>query len=313
MPSDLRYATQALVATLALILVAASCGDDGDPAADDSQPTVLVTTSIWADVVANLACGDLVTVETLVPLGGDPHAFEPSLADRGRMDAAALVVANGLGLEEGLEDTIDAAEAAGTPVFRFGDHVDTIGYGADAEAGADGVDPHVWFDPVRVRGTLPVLAGRLVADIGLDAGAVDTCLRDYDEALAAVDADITGLVAALPEESRKLVTSHDSLGYFADRYGFELIGTVIPAPSGLAETNPAQLEALAELIERTGVGAVFAESQHSTADVDALAARVGDIEVVTLFTGTLGDGDSGATNYVDFMRTNAVMITDALS
>ncbi|MYB75164.1 MAG: hypothetical protein F4X68_14530, partial [Acidimicrobiia bacterium] len=116
-----------LLAVLALI--AAGCGNDDD---DDGTgvPTVIATTSIWADVAANVACDGLAEVSTIIPPGGDPHAFQPSLSDRGNMEDAALIVANGLLLEEGLEDTIDAVEEAGTPVFRVADHVSVIEFGS---------------------------------------------------------------------------------------------------------------------------------------------------------------------------------------
>ncbi|MYH71207.1 MAG: hypothetical protein F4153_01280, partial [Acidimicrobiia bacterium] len=116
-----------LLAVVALI--AAGCGNDDD---DEGAgvPTVIATTSIWGDVVANVACDGLAEVSTLIPPGGDPHAFQPSLSDRGNMEDAALIVANGLFLEEGLEDTIDAVEQAGTPVFRMAEHTSTIEYGS---------------------------------------------------------------------------------------------------------------------------------------------------------------------------------------
>ena len=121
------FGTGCLLAVLALI--AAGCGNDDD---EDGAvvPTVIATTSIWADVAANVACGGLADVTALIPPGGDPHAFQPSLSDRGSMENASLIVANGLGLEEGLEDTIDAVEQAGTPVFRVADHVSIIEYGS---------------------------------------------------------------------------------------------------------------------------------------------------------------------------------------
>ncbi len=332
--------------TAATALIAAACGDDGDTVdaagseAGGDVPTIVVTTSIWADVVENLACGDQAEIVTVIPIGGDPHAFEASLADRGAMEDAALVVANGLLLEETLEDTIDAVEDAGTPVVRVADTIDTIEFSGDHEHGDDehegddhgddehgddehegedhdhdhdGDDPHVWFDPARVSAVLPELATHLVDDAGLDADAVEACLDAYQAELAAVDAEIEELVATVPADARLLVTNHESLGYFADRYGFEVIGTVIPAPSGLAETNPAQLEELAELIEASGVPAVFAESQHSSQDAEALAARVGDIDVVTLFTDSLGEPDSGADTYVGLLLTTATLVADALS
>ena len=170
----------------------------------------------------------------------------------------------------------------------------------------------MWFDPHRVSEALPALAQALTS-AGLDAAAVDACMTAYQEELDAVDAEIAAKVEQLPAGNRKLVTNHEALGYFADRYGFEVIGTVIPTPASIAQTSPAQLEELAEMIEHEGVAALFAETVHSTDDVEALASRVGDVEVVTLYTGSLGPPGSGADTYLGFLRTNADLIVDALA
>lgn len=287
---------------VAFAMILVGCGDDAPASTAPSDlPTVLATTGIWADVVANVACDGSVSVESVIPPGGDPHSFEPSLADREELDAASLVVANGAGLEEGLEDTLGSVESDGTPVFRV------------AEQLIQGDDPHVWFDPVLVAAALPDLASTLTDEAGLDEGTIEGCVADYERQLEAIHAEIESIVATVPAESRLLVTNHDSLGYFAGRYGFEVIGTVIPTPSGLGETNPAALEELADLIEQTGVGAIFAETQHSTEDARALADRVGDVEVVTLETGTLGQPGTDSDTYLGFLRSNAEAIAAALS
>ena len=339
----------AIIATSAMAVH--GCGGDSsreEPSlgAGSGVPTVLATTGIWADIVSNVACGGLADVETIIPVGGDPHGFEPSLQDRARMERADLVVASGLELEEGLEDTLEAVAESGTPVFEFAEEIEAIPYSfefghhgeegeghdedGDEEEGHDedegeegedpdkekghgrGGDPHVWFDPQRVSGALPTLAERLTADAGLDADAVAECLAGYRAELAGVDAEIVEMVSRLAPDQRKLVTSHEALGYFADRYGFEVIGTVTPTPASMAQTNPAQLEELAEIIAHEGIKAIFAETLHSVDDVEALASRVGDIEVVTLYTGSLGPPGSGAETYVGFLRTNADLIVAAL-
>lgn len=353
-----------MVAMIAGVLVASGCGsdvgDDGpDPAAGGvgELPTVVATTGIWADIVTNASCG-LVAVETLIPAQADPHGFEPSLADRGRLDAATLVVANGLGLEEGLDDTLDASEAAGTSVFRIGETVDTITYATDRSSddggedheddhggedhddkdhddkdheeddhdkdtddhdednhddhGHSGVDPHVWFDPLRVADSLDGLGDRLAAESGLDRAELETCIDDYRTELLAIDEEIEELTGDIPLANRKLITNHDSLGYFADRYGFEVIGTIIPTPSGLAETNPAQLQALAELIEETGVPAVFTEPGTSQDEADVLAEQLEDLTVVALPMGSLTEADGVAPTYIDLLLTNAEAIESSL-
>ncbi len=317
-------------------LGAAACSGDPSPespSAGTETPTILATTSIWADVVANVACDGLAEVEAIIPIGSDPHGYEPSLQDPERMTNASLVVANGLTLEGRLEDTLEAVAASGTPVLEFAavmdpipfeghdDHEDEMGHDDHEDEGHDdhhdhahgSEDPHVWMDPHRVAEALPVLAQALTADAGLDPAAVEACLNSYRAELEAVDAEIAAKVAQLPAESRKLVTNHDAFGYYAARYGFEVIGTVIPSLSSMAEANPAGLEELAEIIEHEGIKAIFAETQHSNDDIEALAAHVGDIDVITLYTGSLGPPGSGAETYTGYLRTNTDLIVDSLN
>ncbi len=334
-----RIALRAGLVLAVLALVASGCGND-DAAESDGVPTVVVTTSIWGDVVTNVACDGLAEVVTLIPTGGDPHAFQPSLQDRGRMESAPLIVANGLHLEEGLVDTLEAVEQAGTPIFYMADNVSTIEYGSttvqlghddhedehdheddgqmhaedDGHAHAHahgGDDPHVWFDPVRVADALPALRQALATQAGLDAGALSECVAAYRSELIALDDEIDGILAPLHPEDRLLVTNHDALGYFADRYDFQLIGTVIPGGSTLAEANPAGLQELVHVIEETGVAAIFSETTHSTDDADALGQAAG-VKVLSLNTGSLGPAGSGADTYVGFMRTNAQVIAEGL-
>ena len=314
---------------LSLSVVVAACGDTETepPAPGAAVPTVVVSTNIWGDVVANVACDGLATIDVLTPPGADPHAFEPSLADRGRLENASLVVSNGLGLEERFEDTLEAVAAAGTPVLYIAEHIDTIdmsddGHGDEDDHGDDhaddhghaheGDDPHVWLDPLRVAAALPDLAEHLVEDAGLDADAVNACMTAYRAQLEELHHEVEHLFEDIPAERRLLVTNHDALGYLADRYGFEVIGTVIPSTSSLAEPNAADLEDLAKTIEAKQIPAVFTEALHAKEAVDALATRVGNIQVVTLFTDALGEPGSGADTYIGLLRTNAVRIRDAL-
>ena len=317
-----------LIAVVAVaVLGAAACS--GDPAPEPpgvgaETPTILATTSIWADVVANVACDGLAVVETIIPVGSDPHGYEPSLQDTERMTNASLIVANGLTLEGRLQDTLETVAESGTVVFEFAARMDPIpfedahddhddeGHGHHDHAhGAE--DPHVWFDPHRVAEALPVLAQALTAHAGLDPAAVEACMNSYRAELEAVDAEIAAKVAQLPPESRKLVTNHDAFAYYAARYGFEVIGTVIPSLSSMAEANPAGLEELAEIIEHEGIKAIFAETQHSGDDIEALADRIGGVEVVTLYTGSLGPPGSGAETYTGYLRTNTDLIVDSLN
>lgn len=289
-------------------LAAAACG--GDDAADSVDtggdgPYVVATTSIWADITEHVACDGSIDVRGLIPPGTDAHAYEPSLRDRETLDGASLVVANGLGLEELLGDTLEQVAAGGVPVFEAADHFEPL-------AGpGDGADPHVWFDPTRVADAVPALGDALVG-AGADRVTVDRCVTAAQSDLAGLDDELAATLSVIALEERLLVTNHDALGYFADRYDFEILGTVLPSTSTLTAASPAELAALGEEIAAACVPAIFTESLHTSTDADALADRLG-VDVVELYTDALGPDGSGAEDYFGLLRTDATRIADALS
>lgn len=294
----------------AAVVAAAGCGGDeaAQPGGADDVPTVVVSTSILGDVVRQVV-GDAAEVEVLMPLGADPHEFEPSAQQAEAMGAADLLVTNGAGFEEGLVDSFEAAEEAGVATFAFADHVTLLQ--DDEHAGGD---PHLWTDPTLVARGVEALGDDLAALEGIDAAAVREGAAAYAEELRLLDAEIETILADIPDERRVLVTNHEVLTYFAERYDFELVGAIIPGGTTLAEPSSAELEALAELITSEGVPAIFAETTASTDLADALADAVGDeVSVETLFTESLGEDGSGAETYVDMLRLDARIIRDALA
>ncbi|HET8619341.1 MAG TPA: metal ABC transporter substrate-binding protein [Acidimicrobiales bacterium] len=289
-------------AVLALALLAAACGDGGGAAGSDGGGAhVVVTTSILGDVVANLV-GDDARVEVLMPSGADPHEFALSARQAADLREADLVVANGGGFEQGFDDALEAAEADGATVARAADAVELI----------DG-DPHFFNDPARTAVAAEALAGTLAAEVpGLDTRAFAARARAYVAELESLDAEVEAALAAVPAEQRKLVTNHDVFAYFADRYGFTVVGTVIPAVTTQAEPGAGALDELAATIEAEGVPAVFADTSSPESLADTLAAEVGDIEVVELYTESLGEPGSDGDTYVAMVRTNARRIAAAL-
>ncbi|MEJ7722074.1 MAG: metal ABC transporter substrate-binding protein [Ilumatobacteraceae bacterium] len=150
----------------------------------------------------------------------------------------------------------------------------------------------------------------MIAATGADATAIDECVDAYRTELLTLDDEIADRMVAVPAARRVLVTNHDAYGYFADRYGLEVVGTVIPSTSTMAETNAADLEELAAVVEREAVPAIFVDSDQDTAEADELAATL-DIEVVRLRTDSLGD-DGATDTYVELMRTDADAVASAL-
>ena len=212
----------ALVSALALVVAGCASEDADAPSTPAAPPRagaagsappaqIVATTTIWADVTRNVSCGGLAEVESILPPLADPHDFEPSMSDRAQLDEAHLVVANGLGLEEALEDTLASVEADGTPVFTAGDHMTTLAFDAETSGGHDeeadhdagdgkheeegeggddhgaedddhghgSEDPHVWLDPLRVAAAVANLADALIQRAGLDADRVISCSDAY--------------------------------------------------------------------------------------------------------------------------------------
>jgi zinc/manganese transport system substrate-binding protein len=329
-----------LAGLLALVSVACSSSDDasvaeaasGAPGA--SRPTIVATTSILGDVVANVV-GELATVQVLMPPGADPHDFEPSAQQAAELRTADLIVANGLLLEEGLLETIEAAETDGVPVIEIAPAVDPIAFAKDEEHSHDegeehsdeegeehsdgddhehgDEDPHVWQDPLRMAIAAELIADAVAQATGLDATTLTARADAYAAELEALDAELVAAYGPIPAECRKLVTDHDAFGYLAARYDFEIVGTIIPSGSELAEPSASELADLAATITSENVPAIFSESIFPTALAEALAREVGsDVALVTLYSDSLGDQGSGADTYVSLMRTNAERVTGAL-
>ncbi len=298
------------IAGLFVILGLASCAPDNDRASSEAAdgpvaaqsgtPSVLVTTSIWADVVENVGCTAVGPLTPLIPPGADPHGFRPTIAGAEAMGSASLIVANGGGLEEPLEELLTQAEAEGTPVLYLTDHV---GDGSD--------DPHLWLDPTVVISAVAAIEQALL-ESGLEPEVVEPCARSYVSELESLDQELASLVEPLDQGQRKLITNHDALGRFADRYGFEVLGTVLPSTSSLAQATPANLDELADKIADEEVAAIFTEGGHHGEDAHALADRAG-VSAVALQTDSLGSEGSEFETYADLMRTNTALIVAALS
>ncbi len=278
-------------------------GTSGGGGGDGDRPDVVVTTTILGDVVRQVV-GDAAEVQVLMPVGADPHEFSASTRQAEAMAAADLLVVQGGGFEQALGRVIDAARHDGTPVFAVADHVDLLAPN----------DPHVWTDPVRMASAVDALGATLAGIDGMDPG-VTSRAASYAAQLRALDGDIRAMVAGVPPDRRVLVTNHDVFAYFADRYGFEVLGAVVPSLSTAAGASPAGLEDLAHLIAARHVPAIFAETTRPTALAEALADEVGapaPVAVIELYTESLGEPGSGADTYLGLLRTDAQRITGAL-
>ena len=292
------------VALTGALLALTGCA--GGAASD--RPLVVVTTNILGDVVSHLV-GDDVEVMTLMRPGADPHSFEISAAEAARMRSADLLVANGLGLEEGLQQHLDAAASEGVQTFVAGDAVTVLPYTSTDADGAD--DPHFWTDPAQMIAVVDALTPVLE---GLGAPAVTEHAAAYRADLETLDAEMTTAFTAIPADRRALVTNHHVFGYLADRFGFRVVGAVIPGGTTLAAPSTSDLADLVSAIDEAGVPTIFAESSSPDRLVRALADEADrQVTVTELFTESLTDASGGAPDYLTMMRVNTERITSGLS
>jgi ABC-type Zn uptake system ZnuABC Zn-binding protein ZnuA len=273
---------------------------------------VLATTSIVADVV-QAAGGERLEVTALVPAGVDPHAFEPAPQDVRRVAEAQLLVENGLGLEAFLQPLLRNASTQ-SPVISLAQGIEPLPAGDHAEGEEEhgAWDPHLWLDPRNVIVWTHTLEDSLTA---LDpSGAADYArlASGYRTELETLDAELQATFAALPSERRVLVTDHEEFAYFARRYGFTVVGTVIPAPSAAAEPSAQDLAALEKAIRSTGVQAVFVSSVVSPALARQVAEDTG-VQLVSLYAHSLSAADGPAPTYLEMMRYDARLIAEALT
>ena len=301
-----KVRTVAAVMAATLVLVGACSG------AGDQIPTgkvrVIATTSILGDVVNRLG-GEAIDLEVMIPRGVDPHDFSPSAQQVAAISSADLVVANGLGLEEGLEDVLAQAESESIKVIKVGVEVDPLPAGANGD-GHGSFDPHFWQDPIRMKRAVDMMSLWLVT-AGVDEARDLTSA--YQAEIDVTHAEVVALLAPIPGNRRLLVTNHDAFRYFAERYGFEIVGTIIPGGSTLAEPSSAEIAELVETIVTNDVPAIFVENIGSLGLADILAAETGtEVEVVQLVSDALGEPGSETDTYLGMLTYNASAIAAAL-
>lgn len=265
---------------------------------------VVATTTIVGDVVSRLG-GDHIDVTVLIPVNADPHAFEATPRDLVAIAEADIVFINGADLEIDLEPMLENATgpviavSEGIPLRSFEEHPH------------GGVDPHVWFDPTlvmiwveKIRETLGALDPAHAADYRANA-------NNYRTELVTLDTWIQDQVDRVASDRRELVTDHGVLGYFAARYGFEQIDTVLPGFSTLAEPSAAELARLEDAIRDYDVPAIFVGATVNPNLAEQVARDTGT-RVITLYTGSLSEPGGPADTYIALMTYDVTAIVEAL-
>jgi ABC-type Zn uptake system ZnuABC Zn-binding protein ZnuA len=273
---------------------------------------VLATEGFLADVARNVA-GNRLAVESLVPDGTDPHGFQPSPSDAARIADSQVLIVNGAGLDAYLDKLMSNVGGKRQVIeASAGLRPRSAKESELPPAEGEEVDPHFWLDPLSVvRYAENIRAGLEQADPeGGPAYAANA--TEYSDRLRELDGWIQQQVKAIPPERRLLVTNHETFGYFADRYGFRIVGTVLPGTGTGAMPSARDVADLSRRIKQTGARAIFLETGSSPQLARAIAREEGVKVVTDLHTHSLTDASGLAPTYIDMMRYNVRTIVDAL-
>lgn len=299
------------LAIFTLLLLMGLTGCAGLPAAQPAglaqggQLQVLATNDFLADLTRQVA-GERASVASLIPAGLDPHAFEPAPRDVARVAASQVLVINGGGLEAWLEGVL--ANAGGERLVITASQGLTSRAADDADEHPEG-DPHFWLDPVLAKTYVANIRDGLSQADPAGAQTYDANADAYLRQLDDLDAWIRARVETIPPERRLLVTNHESFGYFAERYGFTLVGAVVPSVSSSASPTAQDLAQLIDQIRQSGAPAVFLESGSNPELAEQVAAETGAQVVEGLLTHSFGPG---AEDYIAMMKWNVSLIVEAL-
>ena len=264
-----------------------------------------------AEITQNVA-GDRLQVDALIPLGLDPHAFEPTPQDVARISQSQVLVVNGGGFEEWLDKILENAGGQRAMIDSSAGLAPRSPQPGEPALDETGGDPHFWLDPNNVIAYVEnIRDGLSQADPqGKDVYAQNAAV--YIEHLQELDAWISTQVEQVPAARRLLVTNHESFGYFADRYGFTIVGAIVPSVSSSASPSAQQLAGLVRHIQETGAPALFLETGSSTQLAEQVAAETGARVVTGLLTHSVTAPDGRAPTYIEMMRYNVSAIVDAL-
>lgn len=296
------------------------------PQRPEGELQVVAIESFLADITQQVA-GDRLIIQSLIPQGVDPHTFEPSPRDIIQLTTSDAIIINGAGFEAWLDSDfnanltdqiiITASEGLMSRTPSISEHTDDETIGEELAIDSpnhshEEGDPHFWLDPNNVIRYVENIRDGLI-QIDPDGEEVyRQNAQKYSEKLLELDHWIMNEVSVLPPENKVIITNHESFGYYADRYGFKIIGTIIPGVSTGSSPSPRQLTGLVEVIKGNGVKVIFLESGSNPQLANQIASETGVNVVEDLYTHSITTDNGNAPSYIDMMRWNTQLIVDAL-
>ena len=290
--------------TLLLTLMLCTSGLAQNLSEADERPLVVTSASIFADM-AGMIAGDLVRIQSVVPIGGDPHIYEPTPADVRLVARASLVLVNGLTFEGWMTELIENSGTRARTV-RITEGIGTI----ESEEYANSADPHAWMTAQNGVTYVRNIRDALIELDPFNRKQYEFNANVYTEQLRALDDEIFTDIATIPEAQRVLITSHDAFRYFGRHYGIRVEAAL--GTSTDAEVQTDDVDRLTRIIRESNVPAIFVESTINPKLIRQLAADNGVFIGGSLYADSLGDPDSEAGTYTGMLRYNVDRIVRAL-
>jgi ABC-type Zn uptake system ZnuABC Zn-binding protein ZnuA len=308
-----------IISIVSIMILVASCTPV--PKSDDGSLNVLTSTTFLADIAQNIA-GDRVKVESLLPYGTDPHAYQSAPADVIRITQSTVLILNGIEYEHFIEPLLENADGERLLIVasdgleaHYMDEREGEEHAGEAESSEghehEAGDPHMWLDPNLVITYVENIRDGLINMDSKGTAIYRANADSYIAQLKELDAWIAEHVNTIPAERRLLVTNHEALGYFAERYGFEIVDTILPSFSSEANASAQEIAAAVKAVKSSGAPVIFLDEVENADLADQIAAETGVKIVDDLHLESLTDGPPAGT-YIDMMKHNVSRIVEAL-
>ena len=307
------------VIALSIVLVACAGGSSdeaGCPVIEDRKINVVATTPMIGEFVSQVG-GDNINLTVIMPPEADPHTYEPAPQDAGTIADADLVFYTGLKYEPAAVVKLLESSACSTDVLAVvGETVFPIEFeeeGGDDEEGHEGhghgaYDPHFWFDPNRVIYAAEYIEGKLVELDPSNTASYESAGSAYTDELKGLVGQVSDLISTVPSQNRKLITTHESLGYLEAKFGLQVLSTIIPSLDSANEISPSQLVDVIDVIEDNSVKVIFIEAEAPSVYAETIVAETGIKAVEGLWVETLKEGQS----YPEFLLDAVELIVENL-
>ncbi len=305
------------IITIIIMLLLSACGTSA-PQSEQGGLKVLASTSFLADIAQNVA-GERIHVESLLPFGADPHAYQAAPSDVAKIAESKVLILNGVEYEHFIEPLLENAggerlvieATTGLTPHAMEEHEGEEHVegeeGHDHEAG----DPHMWLNPVLVITYVENIRDGLIQADPEGAETYKANAEKYIAQLNDLDAWIKAQVETIPAERRLLVTNHEAMGYFAEQYGFIVVDSILPSFSSEASASAQEIAAAVESVKASGAPAIFLGDVENSSLADQIAVETGVRVVNDLHLESLTDGGSAST-YIEMMKYNVTRIVEAL-